>query len=43
MPNYLYNADPADGRTNWIAHETGAATIDPTLITALDARLVGWA
>ncbi|UYY59289.1 phosphoribosyltransferase domain-containing protein [Sphingomonas sp. S2-65] len=43
VPNYLYNADPADGRANWIAHETGAATIDPALIAALDARLVGWA
>ncbi|KTF68994.1 phosphoribosyltransferase domain-containing protein [Sphingomonas sp. HT-1] len=42
VPNYLYNADPADGRANWIAHETGAGTIDPALIAALDARLVGW-
>jgi len=42
VPNYLYNADPADGRTNWISHETGAGTIDPALVAALDARLVGW-
>lgn len=42
VPNYLYNADPADGRANWIAHETGAATIDPGLIAALDAELIGW-
>lgn len=43
VPNYLYNADPTDGRADWIAHETGAATIDPGLVAALDARLVGWA
>ncbi|KQN00473.1 hypothetical protein ASE78_05075 [Sphingomonas sp. Leaf25] len=43
VPNYLYNADPADGRTNWIAHETGAATIDPALVAALNATLIGWA
>ncbi len=42
VPNYLYNA-LSDGRANWIAHETGAATIDPALIAALDATLVGWA
>lgn len=46
VPNYLYNAgpgaNPTDGRTTWIAHETGAASIDPTLITALDATLIGW-
>ncbi|MDE8652321.1 phosphoribosyltransferase domain-containing protein [Novosphingobium album (ex Liu et al. 2023)] len=42
VPNYLYNADPADRRTTWIGHETGAATIDPALIAALDARLIGW-
>jgi len=42
VPNYLYNADPADGRATWIAHETGAATIDPALVAALDARLIGW-
>lgn len=43
VPNYLYNADPADRRTTWIAHETGADTIDPALVAALDATLVGWA
>ncbi len=42
VPNYLYNA-LSDGRANWIAHETGADTIDPALIAALDAKLVGWA
>ncbi|KRQ16341.1 phosphoribosyltransferase domain-containing protein [Bradyrhizobium manausense] len=42
VPNYLYNADRADGRANWIAHETGAATIDPGLIAALRAELIGW-
>lgn len=40
--NYLYNADPSEDRTTWIAHETGAGTVDPALIAALDARLIGW-
>jgi hypothetical protein len=42
VPNYLYNADPADGRTTWIAHETGSGTIDEALVQALEARVVGW-
>lgn len=42
VPNYLYNADPADGRTTWICHETPAGSIDPTLIAALDARTIDW-
>jgi hypothetical protein len=40
--NFLYNADAADGRATWIGHETGAGTIDPALVAALDARLIGW-
>lgn len=43
VPNYLYNASPADDRTSWICHETGGASIDPTLVAALNAQLVGWA
>lgn len=42
VPNYLYNADPTEPRTTWIAHETGAATIDPELVAALNATLIGW-
>ncbi|AOH86061.1 hypothetical protein AWL63_20970 [Sphingomonas panacis] len=42
VPNYLYNADPSDGRMTLIAHETGAGTIDPALIAALDATPIGW-
>ncbi|SDA14218.1 phosphoribosyltransferase domain-containing protein [Sphingomonas sp. NFR15] len=42
VPNYLYNADPADGRMTLIAHETGADTLDPALIAALDATPIGW-
>lgn len=42
VPNYLYNADPADGRTTWLAHETGTGTIDRTLVHALGADVVGW-
>jgi pyrimidine operon attenuation protein/uracil phosphoribosyltransferase len=43
VPNYLYNADPTDGRTTWLAHETGAGTLDETLVHALGAQVVGWA
>jgi hypothetical protein len=43
VANYLYNADPFDGRTNWICHETPAGSVDPTLIAALDASVLGWA
>lgn len=42
VPNYLYNADPTDGRATWITHETGDASIDPALVAALDATLIGW-
>jgi hypothetical protein len=42
VPNYLYNAGPEDGRETWICHETPAGSIDPVLVEALDARLVGW-
>jgi hypothetical protein len=42
VPNYLYNADPDDGRETWIVHETGGASIDPVLTQAFDARLVRW-
>lgn len=42
VPNFLYNADPSDGRTSWICHETGDPSIDPALVAGLGARLVGW-
>ncbi len=42
VPNYLYNADASDGRETWICHETPADLIDPALVAALDARLIGW-
>ncbi|MDR6113183.1 MULTISPECIES: phosphoribosyltransferase domain-containing protein [unclassified Sphingomonas] len=42
VANYLYNADPADGRANWICHETPIASVDPALIAALDARVLRW-
>ncbi len=42
VPKYLYNADPAVPRSTWFAHETGAATIDPAIVAALDATLIGW-
>ncbi|WP_448663667.1 phosphoribosyltransferase domain-containing protein [Sphingomonas sp. CJ20] len=43
VPNYLYNADAADGRATWLCHETGADTLDPALIAALGATPIGWA
>jgi hypothetical protein len=43
VPNYLYNADPADGRANWLCHETPERSIDPALVAALGAELVRWA
>ncbi|HEX8448469.1 MAG TPA: phosphoribosyltransferase domain-containing protein, partial [Allosphingosinicella sp.] len=36
MDNFLYNADPADGRLSLICHETPPGTVDPALISALD-------
>ena len=42
VPNYLYNADPGDGRETWIVHETGDASIDPDLMQAFGGRLVQW-
>jgi adenine/guanine phosphoribosyltransferase-like PRPP-binding protein len=40
VPNYLYNADPADGRANWVCHETPA--VDPALLDALGATAIRW-
>lgn len=37
LPNFLYNADPADGRLTLICHETPAGSIDPALIRGLEA------
>ncbi len=43
VANYLYNADPSDGRANWICHETPTGSVDPALIAALNASVLGWA
>jgi len=40
VPNYLYNADPADGRTTWVCHET--PSVDPALLAALGATAIRW-
>lgn len=40
VPNYLYNADPEDGRVTWVCHET--PTVDPALLTALRATAIRW-
>lgn len=37
LPNYLYNAHPADGRESLICHETPPDSIDPALVEALGA------
>lgn len=42
VPNYLYNAGPADGRANWICHDGERDGIDPALIETLGAELVRW-
>ena len=42
VPNFLYNADPADGRVSVICHETPAGSVDPALVAALDATLLAW-
>lgn len=38
VANYLYNADPNDGRITILCHETPPGSIDPALIAALGAR-----
>ncbi|HYW14666.1 MAG TPA: phosphoribosyltransferase domain-containing protein [Allosphingosinicella sp.] len=38
VPNFLYNADPSDGRHSIICHETPAGSVDPALIRALGAE-----
>jgi hypothetical protein len=40
VPNFLYNADIADGRHTIICHETPPESIDPALIEALDAETI---
>lgn len=42
VQNYLYNADPSDDRETWLCHETPEGSIDPALIAALDAKVLGW-
>lgn len=38
VPNFLYNADPEDGRLTLICHETLPGSVDPVLLDALGAR-----
>jgi hypothetical protein len=42
LPNFLYNADPADGRTSLICHETPPESIDAALIAALKATCISF-
>jgi len=38
VPNYLYNADAADGRQTILCHETPRGSLDPALVAALGAQ-----
>lgn len=38
VPNYLYNADPADGRQTILCYETPRGSLDPEIISALGAQ-----
>ncbi|HEU0134610.1 MAG TPA: phosphoribosyltransferase domain-containing protein [Allosphingosinicella sp.] len=38
VPNFLYNADPSDGRHSIICHETPPGSVDPALVEALGAE-----
>lgn len=40
IPNFLYNAEAADGRLSLICHETPPGSIDPALMAALGARVL---
>lgn len=42
VPNYLYNADPADGRATIVCHETLRGSLDPALLEALGARALAF-
>lgn len=42
LPNYLYNADPVEGRESLICHETGPQSIDEALIHALNATCISF-
>lgn len=37
VPNFLYNATPADGRRSIVCHETPPGSVDPDLLAALEA------
>ena len=42
VANHLYNSAPGDGRETWLCHEPGAGDLDPDLVAALDAHVLGW-
>jgi hypothetical protein len=42
LPNFLYNADPADGRVSLICHETPPGSIDAALIAGLRATCISF-
>ncbi|HEY0116806.1 MAG TPA: phosphoribosyltransferase domain-containing protein, partial [Allosphingosinicella sp.] len=42
LPNFLYNADPRDGRLSLICHETAPGSIDEALVKALNATCISF-
>lgn len=42
VPNFLYNAKPVAGQCVVICHETPLGSVDPALVTALDAICLGF-
>jgi len=42
LPNFLYNADPADPRESLICHETAPDRLDPALVSALNATCISF-
>lgn len=42
VANFLYNARLDDGRATWICRETPPGSVDPLLLDALDASVLGW-
>ena len=42
VANFLYNADRDDGRGTWVCRETPPGSVDPILVDALDASVLGW-
>jgi Phosphoribosyl transferase/TRSP domain C terminus to PRTase_2 len=42
VPNYIYNVDPAEARATIICHETPAGSVDPDLVSVLNAQTLAF-